>query len=315
MPPALGARLPWLALALGLLVFGSYLGWALRRAGLGRRPLLLGLSLLGASPVLYLGLTWARVLSEHYVRFERPLLALPAAVVVAAIAHRLLGLSPRQGAARRTLTELSIGVSALAAAFAVSGAELGKPLDRLAILVVIDRSRSIDLVPDADARVRSELQLAELGMRDDDRIGTLAFAAEAAVEDPLRPRSRLPAPQKAEIGRDGTDIAGAIRRALAEVPADSAARIVVLSDGVSTRGDPLEAAAAAVAAGIPVDAVPLDQAKVPDVRVAALRMPPRASEGETIEMRIVTSASAETPLELRIFRDGQLLRKDRKSVV
>lgn len=314
MPPALGAQLPWLALALGLVVFGSYLGWALRRAGLGRRPLLLGLSLLGVLPVLYLGLTWARVLSEHYVRFERPLLALPAAVVVAAIAHRLLGLSPRQGAARRTLTELLIGVSALAAAFAVSGAELGKPLDRLAILVVIDRSRSIDLVPDADARVRSELQIAELGMRDDDRIGTLAFAAEAAVEDPLRPRSRLPAPQKVELGRDGTDIAGAIRRALAEVPADSAARIVVLSDGVSTRGDPLEAAAAAVAAGIPVDAVPLDQSKVPDVRVAALRMPPRASEGETIEMRIVTSASAETPLELRIFRDGQLLRKGNAKV-
>lgn len=314
MPPALAAELPWVALALGLLAFGSYLTWAIRGAGLGRRPLLLALSLLGTAPVLYLGLTWARLLSEHYVRFERPLLSLPAAVVVAFIAHRLLGLSARQGKAHRLLTELLVGASALAAAFAVSGAELGKPLDRLAILVVVDRSRSIDLVPDADARVRSELQVAELGMRDDDRIGTIAFAAEASVEDPLRPRTRLPAPQKVELGRDGTDIASAIRRALAEVPADSAARIVVLSDGVSTRGDPLEAAAAAVAAGIPVDAVPLDQAKVPDVRVSALRMPPRASEGETLEMRIVTSASAETPLELRIYRDGQLLRKGNAKV-
>lgn len=309
MPPALAAQLPWVALALGALAFGSYLAFALRQAGLGRRPLLLALTLLGVLPTLYLGLTWTRLLPEHYVRFERPLFALPVAVVLVAVAHRLLALSPRQGAARRALTELLIGVSALAAGLAIVGAELGKPLDRLAVLVAIDRSRSIDLVPDADARVRSELQLAELGMRDDDRIGTLAFAAEAAVEDHLRPRTRLPAPQKVELGRDGTDIAGAIRRALAEVPADSAARIVVLSDGVSTRGDPLEAAAAAVAAGIPVDVVPLDQAKVPDVRLAALRMPPRASEGETIEMRIVTSASAETPVELRIFRDGQLLRK------
>jgi uncharacterized membrane protein len=308
MPPALAAQLPWVALALGILAFGGYVVWAHRR-GLGKRPLLLALAILGSLPALYLGLTWTRLLPEHYLRFERPLLALPVAVLVVAIAHRLLALSPRQGAARRTLTELLIGVSALAAALAVVGAELGKPLDRLAVLVAIDRSRSIDLVPDADARVRAELQVAELGMRDDDRIGTIAFAAEASVEDPLRPRTRLPAPQKVELGRDGTDISGAIRRALAEVPADSAARIVVISDGVSTRGDPLEASAAAVAAGIPVDVVPLDQAKVPDVRVAALRMPPRASEGETLEMRIVTSASAETPVELRIFRDGQLLRK------
>ena len=314
IPPALAAKLPWLALALGLLVLGSYLAWALRRAGLGKRPLLLAVTLLGVAPVVYLGLTWARLLSEHYLRFERPLLALPVAVAVVAIAHRLLALSPRQGAGRRALTELLMGLSALAAGFAVVGAELGKPLDRLAILVAIDRSRSIDLVPDADARVRAELQVAELGMRDDDRVGTLAFAAEAAVEDPLRPRTRLPAPQKVELGRDGTDIAAAIRRAMAEVPADSAARIVVMSDGVSTRGDPFEAAAAAVAAGIPVDTVPLDQAKVPDVRVAALRMPPRASEGETLEMRIVTSASAETPLELRIYRDGQLLRKGNAKV-
>lgn len=314
IPPAVAAKLPWALFALGLVALVSYLWWAVRNAGLGRRPLLFGLSVLALVPLVYQGLTWVRLLEERYIRFERPLFALPVAVAVVAIAHRLLMLSPRQGKARRSLTELLIGLSALAAALGVIGVELGKPLDRLAILVAIDRSRSIDLVPDADARVRSELQVAEVGMRDDDRIGTLAFAAEASVEDPLRPRTRLPAPQKAELGRDGTDIAGAIRRALAEVPADSAARIVVLSDGVSTRGDPLEAAAAAVAAGIPVDAVPLDQSKVPDVRIAALRMPPRASEGEVVEMRIVTSASAETPLELRIFRDGQLLRKGNAKV-
>lgn len=314
MPPALTAQLPWIALAAGVLAWSAYLVWAIRSRGLARRRVLLGASVFAALPALYLGLTWARLVEEHYLRFERPILTLPAAVVVAIIAHRLLDLSSRQGRLRRGLTELLIMASALAAALAVSGAELGKPLDRLAILVAIDRSRSIDLVPDADARVRGELQVAELAMRDDDRIGTIAFAAEASVEDPLRPRTRLPAPQKVELGRDGTDLSGAIRRALAEVPADSAARIVVLSDGVSTRGDPQEAAAAAVAAGVPIDVVPLDQAKVPDVRVAALRMPSRASEGETIEMRIVTSATAETPIEVRISRDGVPLRKGNAKV-
>lgn len=314
IPPAVAAWLPLVLTTAGISAGVVYLVWAVRSAGLARRPLLLAASVLGLTPALYLGLTWVRLLSEHYVRFERPTLALPCGLLVVAMAHRLLRLSERQGRLRRWLTELLMMASAIAALLAAVGTELGKPLDRLAVLVAIDRSRSIELVPDADARIRSELQVAEVGMREDDRIGTLAFATEAYVEDPLRPHTRLPAPQKVELGRDGTDVGAAIRRALAEVPADSAARIVVMSDGVTTRGDVMEAAAAAVAAGIPVDVVPLDQAKVPDVRVVALRMPPRASEGETLEMRIVTAATAETPLEVRIYRDGELLRTGKAKV-
>ncbi len=101
----------------------------------------------------------------------------------------------------------------------------------------------------------------------------------------------MPAAQKAEIGRDGTDLGAAIRHALGELPADSAARVVILSDGVSTRGDALDQAMAAVASGVPVDVVPLDQAVVPNVRVVAVRMPSRASEGEPLGLRVVTSAA------------------------
>jgi uncharacterized membrane protein len=314
IPPSVTRWVPLAALVLGAVAWLAYLGWAARRKRLARRPILMATSVLGVLPLLYVGLTWARVLPDHYLRIERPLLALPCALAVVFVAHRLLSLSPRQNAWRRGLTELMIGLSVLAASLAAVGAELGKPLDRLAVIVAIDRSRSIDLVPDADSRVHAELSVAEVGMRDDDRIGTVAFAANAAVEDPLRPRTRLPAPQKAELGRDGTDLGAAIRRALAEVPADSAARIVVMSDGVNTRGDPLEAAAAAVAAGVPVDVVPLDQSKVKDLRLVAVRMPARASEGEPLEMRIVTSASEPTPIEVRVYRDGKLLRKGKSKV-
>ncbi len=314
IPPSVTRWVPLATLVVGVLAWALYLGFALRRARLGRRPILMATSVLGVLPLLYVGLTWARVLPDHYLRIERPLLALPCALAVVFAAHRLLSLSARQHAWRRALTELCIGASLIAASLAAIGAELGKPLDRLAIIVAVDRSRSIDLVPDADSRIHAELSVAEVGMRDDDRIGTVAFAATAAVEDPLRPRTRLPAPQKAELGRDGTDIGAAIRRALAEVPADSAARIVVMSDGVNTRGDPLEAAAAAVAAGVPIDVVPLDQSKVKDLRLVAVRMPARANEGEPLEMRIVTSASQPTPIVVRVYRDGKLLRKGNAKV-
>src|SRR4029079_8496245 len=131
-----------------------------------------------------------------------------------------------------------------------------------------------------------------VGMREDDRIATIVFASDAATEDPPRPKSQLGAPQRIVLGRDGTDIAAGLRRALAEVPPDSAARIVLLTDGVATRGDTMAAAAAAGAAGIPVDVVPLEQRAVPDVRVVALRAPPRADEGEALDLRLCTASPA-----------------------
>jgi uncharacterized membrane protein len=253
-------------------------------------------------------LTGAGLFELGVLRFERPWLALPVALVVLAGLARLERLSVRQAAFRRSSTEALSALTLLAAGLALIGAELGRPLDRLSILVALDRSRSIDLVPNAEARIATELHVAELGMRDDDRIGTVAFGAAAALEDPLRPRTRLPAPQRAEVGRDGTDLGVAIRHALGELPPDSSARIVLMSDGVATRGDALGAALAAVAAGVPVDAVPLDQAKVPDVRIAALRMPPRASEGEPLELRVVTQSSAAARVLVRVLRDGEPIR-------
>ena len=264
---------------------------------------------LAALPFLLFALGHFPAFYQPYLRFERPLLALPAAALVWFILARLARLSARQHRARRLLQTLLLGGASLCAAYGVIGVELGRPLDRMAVIVAIDRSRSIDLVPGVDARIQSELAVAELGMREHDRIGTVAFGASAAVEDPLRERSLLPAPQKAEIGRDGTDIGAALRRALGEVPADAAARIVIVSDGVATRGDTLSAAAAAVAAGVAVDVVPLDQAKVPDVRVASVRTAPRANAGEALDLRVVTESSSAAEVELRVLRDGQLIRK------
>ncbi|MBX3182297.1 MAG: VWA domain-containing protein [Polyangiaceae bacterium] len=268
--------------------------------------------MLGVAPLAYLGLVWVGLVPERYVRIERPFVSLIAALALAFITLRLLQLTSR--GTRRWLTELLLTTSALAAALAAMGLSLGRPLDRLAVLIAVDKSRSMDLVPDAVGRIRTELQVAELSMREDDRIGVLSFASQAATLDPLRPRSRLPAPQEVEIGRDGTDIGAAIRRALAEVPADSAARIVILSDGVATRGDALDAAAAAVAADVPVDVVPLDQRVVPDVRVVSVRTPSRASEGEAIGLRVVTHATQDSEIEIEIHKDGERTQRGRVKV-
>jgi Ca-activated chloride channel family protein len=300
--------LPGSVLIVGAVLLLHVLRRAQRRPA-ARRPLLLFLALAGVIVALLPALGWAGLLDIPFFRFERPWLSLPTGLVLLALAARLERLGQRQHRARRALVELGVLVGALAAALALIGVEAGIPLDRMAVLVALDRSRSIDLVPGAESRIAAELRVAEQGMRESDLIGTLSFGASAAIEDPLRPRSRLPAAQKAEVGRDGTDLGAAIRHALGELPADSAGRIVILSDGVSTRGDALDQAMAAVASGVPVDVVPLDQAVVPNVRVVAVRMPSRASEGEPLGLRVVTSSTKPEKVRLRVLRDGEPIRE------
>jgi Ca-activated chloride channel family protein len=264
-------------------------------------------------PALVFALEWLSV-PVASLRLSRPLLAIPVAVLLLWLTTRLARFGQRRTRARALAMALLTGTAATACAFAVLGVELGKKLDRLTVIVAIDRSRSIDLVPGAESRIQQEIQVAEQGMRDGDRIGTLAFAAEAMVEDPLRERMHPPAPQRAELGRDGTDLGGAIRRGLSEVPPDSAARIVLLSDGVSTRGDALGEAALAAAAGVRIDVVPLDQRKLEDIRVVAVSAGGRASEGEAIDLRIVTSAAHDAEVEVRVYRDGELVRRGDVSI-
>jgi uncharacterized membrane protein len=244
-----------------------------------------------------------------YLRLTRPLLALPVTLLLLWLSTRYRRFTQRRTPGRALGMAVLTGIAATASAYAVIGLELGHKLDRLTVIVAIDRSRSIDLVPGAASRVTQELQVAEQGMREGDRIGTLAFASEAVVEDPLRQRGQAPAPQRAEIARDGSDLGAAIRRGLSEVPPDSAARIVLLSDGVSTRGDALGEAALAAAAGVRIDVVPLDQRPLKDIRVVGVSAGGRASEGEAIDLRIVTSSPQDAQVEVRVYRDGELLRK------
>jgi len=299
--------MPWAALAVGLAL---YVAAVVRiRSRLTGRPWLWALLALGLLPAAYVGLLWTGALHDTYLRLARPWAAVLGTPAILFIVSRVSSLTTgaRRGRPRLALSDILVVLAAFAASIAGAGPELGRPLDRLTVLVVIDRSRSIDLVPNAESRIASELSIAEVGMREDDLIGTIVFGSEAATEDPPRPKSDLPAPQQVELGRDGTDISAAIRRALAEVPPDSAARIVLLSDGVATRGDTMGAAAAAVAAQIPVDVVPLEQKEVPDIRVVALRGPTRADAGEAIELRLVTSSPADAEIEIRIKRDGKLV--------
>jgi len=281
---------------------------------LARRPwwwVALGLSLLAPLDVL---LVWWRVIPESYLRFGRPALAPVGVLAMAFVAWRSIGSTTRGGPLRRGVTEACSALTVLATALAAMSPEFGLPLDRMAVVVVIDRSRSMDLVPKGEERIARELSFVEGGMRDDDRIGRVVFAADAASEELPRTKAAPSSPQRVELGRDASDIAAGIRRALADVPADSAARLVVLSDGVATRGDAWSAAAAATTSGVPIDVITLEQRELKDVRLVSLRLPSAANDAEPVRLRVVVSTPEATEVELRVRRDGELVRRVRAKV-
>ena len=252
----------------------------------------------------YLAALAAHAAPETYLRFEQPLALAVGSALARALAVRLArlpgGLAPRR---RRAFASAS-SIAAMAAALAIAQPELGVPLDRLAVVAVVDRSRSMDRVPGLDARLTGELAAAERSMHPEDRVGRVVFGATAAIEDPLRVAGEPAPAQRVEVGRDATDLEAAIRRGVAELPPDAAGRLVLLTDGIATRGDTMAGTATALAAGVPVDVLPLEHPVAPDLRLVDVRAPARVDVGAPFELRVVTSSTVATDVELRV-RSGE----------
>ncbi len=307
-PPSIASLWPWAALALLGLALVVGLRWA-GKYGLWARPVWpLAILVAALAPVDVL-LVWLNVLPDNYLRFGRPGLAPVGLLAVLVAAALCLRGGSRLSRLRTTLSDAATAVTILSASLVAMVPEVGLPLDRMTVVVLIDRSRSIDLVPHGEERILRELATAEWSMRPEDRVGRVVFAGDSASEELPRLRSAPSTPQRIEVARDASDVAAGIRRALADLPADSAGRIVLMSDGVATRGDALSAAGVALTSGVPVDVVTLEQRELKDVRLASLRLPTTVNEAEPVRLRLVVASPAATEVELRIRRDGALVRR------
>ena len=96
------------------------------------------------------------------------------------------------------------------------------------------------------------------------------------------------------IDGEYTDLAAAIKLALATFPEDTARRIVIISDGNENRGDSLEQALSAKNLGVQVDVVPLEYFYDREVLVEKVSIPPDVKEGETVNINVVIRASEPT---------------------
>jgi len=207
----------------------------------------------------------------------------------------------------RTRRRLVLGVRMLVVTLLVLG--LAGPryfgqADEQAVAFLVDVSDSV--TPPMRERQQTFLRDATAAMSDRDKSAIIAFAGQAVVEQPLA--SARPVNPVASIIEGGrTDLAGAIRLALATLPSTMARKIVVLSDGNENVGKAVDQARVSNAVGVPIHVVPLAQQSGPEVLVRNVETPAFVREGEKFSATISLDATADTKARVHLLADGKLL--------
>jgi len=115
----------------------------------------------------------------------------------------------------------------------------------------------------------------------------------------------LPTPESLDPAQRGTDIEGALRYALASLPARSVPRIALISDGLENSGSLLRAAWQAKNLGIPVHTYALPGRPVAQLVVRAMEFPERVWSGERFPLQLVVESPQQTRGRVEITVDGK----------
>ncbi|MCC6233352.1 MAG: VWA domain-containing protein [Verrucomicrobiales bacterium] len=187
---------------------------------------------------------------------------------------------------------------------ALAGLRYRLPIEGMNVFFALDRS---DSIPGEQQELSREwVNTLSARKKADDRGGVVVFGADAAIESAANVAVDLPRVQ-AVISASGTDLAGAIRLATAAFPETGQRRVVVASDGHQTLGDAVQAAVAARALGVTIDALPLGAERGRDVLVQKVAVPNQLKKGQPFEVKIFVESDRATRANVSLYRQDQLL--------
>jgi uncharacterized membrane protein/Mg-chelatase subunit ChlD len=201
--------------------------------------------------------------------------------------HSLSGLGPWRrllALGLRTLVLLLI-VAAL------SEMQYQRKSDRLTVIYLLDQSLSIPEVRRAAMirYVNTSIREQREGEKQD-RAGVIVFGKNAEVEvPPVDFNIQIARKVESLLDRDFTNLSGAMQRAMAMFPHDSAKRIVLVTDGNQNVGDALEEARAISEAGVSIDVMPVPLDQQSDVAVETFALPPDIRRNQPFEARVVVN--------------------------
>ncbi len=227
------------------------------------------------------------------IRFAHPtalvlLILLP--VAFALTRHRLL---PR-GAAVLRLLVLGLIILSLAQP------QVPRLHPHQTVMFAVDFSDSI--TADARDQAMDFVRTAARVRRPGDRIGVVTFGADAVLEEAPTVDPRLDFASH-PVG-EATDIAHAIRTALAALPEHGPRRIVLATDGNANRGDLAAALALARSEDVEISAFPLLPRHEGEVLVDEVRVPTEVQVGERFPVQVVIEATVPARVQL-LLREGE----------
>lgn len=221
----------------------------------------------------------------------------------------------------------------------LAGLSSVRRVDQVALVAVLDVSGSMRLLAPKVPVVRAQsdgtsvqsqvpfttraaelIALRAAEKKPEDLFGAVAFAGQGqtviaprsgGVVSQAEPKQGEPAPKinlanmLLEQRADGTDLAGAIELALASVPESATGRLLVVSDGLATKGDVLAAARLAASRGVVIDVVPAVYKVEREVMVTEVDAPLRAPPGSQVPLRVVLDATTAGRGLLRLVQEGQ----------
>jgi uncharacterized membrane protein len=178
-----------------------------------------------------------------------------------------------------------------------------------AVMFVVDRSESVG----NDGRVAADVFLREAWEhRGFTRVGLIEFDAQPELRRAVADDRDDPLPSIGSPHGRGSDVAAALRLAVAALPDAGERRIVLVSDGRATRGDAIAEVRRAERAGILVDTVPIGG--VPPSSATLSRVSARetrVADGEPATLTAEVRGTAGDTVNVEWDRDGQRVRRDR----
>lgn len=171
--------------------------------------------------------------------------------------------------------------------FALAGAQMVRTSDRLTLIYLLDQSLSIP--PERREAMIDYVNAAILQhRRRDDRAGVIVFGRDAAIEvppfdDDVQVAKRI----ESLVDPEYTNLAGAMRLAMASFAEDAAKRIVLVSDGNENLGNAMEQAQALAAAGVGIDVVPIRYDRRGEIVVERVAVPGNIRRSQPFDLKIV----------------------------
>lgn len=179
-----------------------------------------------------------------------------------------------------------------------------QPGDKLAVVFLLDRSDSMSQA--AQQLAVEYIRQAVESMQPNDQSALVVFGADALVDRSMSSISRLN-PILSIPPTYQTDLEEAIRLAIALFPADSARRLVILSDGIETTGSASKAARLALESGVEIVVNPFQVSPGTEALLSQAEVPAHLSAGERFFIDVAIQSTVPMPAVIQVTSQGTLL--------